>query len=139
MKEDIQLRFEQAAKKMESAIEMANKIKGKIPMSLTEYFQSSINELSAFRRTTLAYVYHLRETNLTAMMRNSLEAEEPFNQENLRELKELLLKDSANMINSAPINTAINLLNENVEKFLKTYFLHTGPTYQKAGWNITSD
>lgn len=139
MREDIQLRCEQAALKMKQAIELAKSISSKVPVLYKDYFVKSIKELEGFKRTTLCYVYHLRETNLANNMRASLAAGQSILQDNIDEMKELLNTDKANMINPAPIDEAIKLFQSDIKEFLKKYFIHTEPTNAKAVWNITSN
>lgn len=139
MREDIQLRCEQAALKMKQAIELAKSISSKVPVAYKEYFIKSITELEGFKRTTLSYVFHLRETNLANNMRASLASGQSILHENIDEMKKLLNTDKANMINTAPIDAAINLFESDIKDFLKKYFIHTNPTNAKAGWNITSN
>jgi hypothetical protein len=139
MREDIQLRCEQAALKMKQAIELAKLISSKVPVAYKDYFVKSIIELEGFKRTTLCYVFHLRETNLANNMRASLAAGQSILHDNIDEMKKLLNTDRANMINKAPIDAAINLFESDIKEFLKNYFIYTKPTNTKAGWNITSN
>ncbi len=139
MREDIQLRCEQAAMKMGQAIELAKSIRNKVPAAYKEYFAKSITELEGFKRTTLSYVYHLRETNLANNMRASVEAGQPILTDNINEMKKLLNTDKGNMINTASIEAAIQLFQSDINEFLKKYFIHTEPTNTKAVWNITSN
>lgn len=81
-----------------------------------------VNELFEFKRRVLAYAYHIRETNLSNIMRRSLFAAGSVKEENLNELKELLIKDKENQGEPNFMGQAIDLLNKDLNEFLKVYF-----------------
>jgi hypothetical protein len=139
MREDIQLRFAQAELKIQKALEIGMAIRNKIPTEFRSEFNENIEELIGFRKRILAYVYHLRETNLANLLRSSKEYNLPVNKNNIEELKLLLIKDQENQNSKEPIATAIKLLNEDLDKFLATYFLPPEPGKRKQSvWSITS-
>jgi hypothetical protein len=139
MKEDIQLRFEQAELKMQQALEIGAAIKNKMPKEFRIEFNENMVELTGFRKRVLAYVYHLRETNLANLLRSSKEYNLPVNKNNIEELKLLLIKDQENQSSKEPFATAIKLLNEDLDKFLNTYFLVPEKRKSKFSvWSITS-
>jgi hypothetical protein len=139
MREDIQLRFEQAELKIQKALEIGMAIRNKIPKEFRSQFNENIEELTGFRKRILAYVYHLRETNLANLLRSAKEYNLPVNKNNIEELKLLLIKDQENQNSKEPIATAIKLLNEDLDKFLNTYFLPPEPGKRKQSvWSITS-
>ncbi len=139
MREDIQLRCDQAVKKMQAALDLGNAIKNDVPDAYKEYFSNGLKELNGFRRTTLSYVYHLRETNLANIMRASVKMGIPIAEEHINEMKELLAKDSANRNDPTLVMAALNLLEKNTNAFLAKYFIYTAPTGQKSQWSITSN
>jgi hypothetical protein len=141
MREDMQLRFEQSASLMLQAINVADSIKESVPPIFKSEFNQSIQELNGFRRRVLAYVYHLRETNLANDIRSSIKLKLPQKQrlENIAELKRILTKDQENEKSKEPIATALDLLDKNLNKFLGTYFLPSKPTDSKGDWSITSN
>ncbi|MHB8581534.1 MAG: hypothetical protein ACYDA4_16950 [Ignavibacteriaceae bacterium] len=149
MREDLQLRFEQAATKMQQAIATAKVVRDKVPEKFKGVFDKSIEELIGFKVRTLAYAYHLRETNLANLIRSSIKMGLPIKNrtENIAELRAILLKDQENQENSEPIAMAIKLLDKNLNKFLKTYFLPSQPANFKGDifsaknkklWDLTS-
>ncbi|HET7117465.1 MAG TPA: hypothetical protein VFI29_13290 [Hanamia sp.] len=81
-----------------------------------------IEELIGFRKRVLAYIYHLR---------GSKDLNLPVNKNNVEELKLLLITDQENLTSKEPIATAIKLLNEDLDKFLATYFLPPEPGKRK--------
>ena len=141
MREDMQLRFEQSASLMLQAINVADSIKESVPPIFKSEFNQSVQELNGFRRRVLAYVYHLRETNLANDIRSSIKLKLPQKQrlENIAELKRILIKDQENEKTKEPIATALDLLDKNLNKFLGTYFLPSKPTNLKGDWSITSN
>jgi hypothetical protein len=139
MIEDIQLRFEQAELKIQKALEIGADIKNKIPIEFRSEFNENMVELTGLRKRVLAYVYHLRETNLANLLRSSKENKLPVNQNNVEELKSLLIKDQENQNSKEPLAIAIKLLEEDLDKFLNTYFLVPDSRKNKVKvWSITS-
>lgn len=138
MREDIQLRFEQTAIKIAEALETAILAESRVPEKIRPEFIKSRAELSEFRRRCLAYVYHLRETNLADLMRNEKKNGFAVSPKHIAEMSALLLNDRDNQNQAEPITAAINLLNTDLERFLNTYFLPAAPSGTKAGWSITS-
>ena len=140
MIEDIQLRLEQSATKMGEAIQAGNSIKNKVPEEFRMVLNKSIEELGEFRVSVLAYVYHLRETNLANLIRSSIEMGLPAENrmKNIAELKSLLLKDQENQGYAEPVSSAIKLLNEDPDSFLKIYFLPSKKSKLRNNWTITS-
>jgi len=139
MIEDIQLRFEQAELKIQKALEIGAAIKNKIPIEFRSEFNENMIELTGLRKRVLAYVYHLRETNLANLLRSSKENKLPVNQNNVEELKLLLIKDQENQNSKEPLAIAIKLLDEDLDKFLNTYFLVPDSRKNKVKvWSITS-
>jgi hypothetical protein len=133
MREDIQMRCEQAALKMQAAINTANTVRSKIPASCKPVFIKSIEEMDGIRRRTLAYAYHLRETNLAEVVRSG-----KLREEHVEEMRSLLEKDRENQGGSIAIDEALRLLEQDRNKFFATYFLPSPPSGKKEQWTITS-
>ena len=141
MREDMELRFAQSASLMKQAIQAAAKARPQIPSSLKIEFEKSIRELSGFRRRVLAYVYHLRETNLAEDIRGSIRMRLPMKERlaDIAELRRTLIEDQRNERTREPIQSALEMLDTNLNKFLKTYFLPSGPSGLRNDWTITSN
>jgi hypothetical protein len=144
MREDAQIRFELAATKMEEAVTMARSIRQNVPQEYLGAFDKGVEELGGFRQRCLAFVYHLRETNLANLIRTSVAKGIPAERrkENIAELREILIKDQANQGKDEPIAGAVKLLDRDVEAFLSTYFLPTKTTVKddwNSNWSITSE
>jgi len=134
MGEDVQLRFEQTAHKLDASIQAAEAVQRKVPEIYQKDFAKSIEELKAFRVRVLAYAYHLRETNLTNLMRGDVQQGLELNQENIRELREVMVKDQQNMGSKEPLGTAIQMLDADLKKFLTTYFLPWTKSDKSQDW-----
>lgn len=133
MREDIQMRCEQAAGKMQTAITAAGAVRDKVPVALRPVFLKSMEELDGIRRRTLAYAYHLRETNLAEVVRSG-----EIRNEHVEEMRSLLEKDRENQGGSAAIEEALRMLEQDRDKFFATYFLPSPPTGSREQWTITS-
>lgn len=138
MLEDAQLRFAKCAEKIEQAIAIAETIKTKVPQVYQKDFSAGVDELSNLRKGVLSYVYHIRETNLCNLMRSSLKNTGEIKRANLEELKEVLKKDMENQGSSEVIRLALQMLEQDVEEFLDTYFIDSPPTGERAVWSVTS-
>jgi hypothetical protein len=141
MREDMQLRFEQSAFLMLQAIEAADSVKETVPIKFKADFDKGIEELNEFRIRVLAYVYHLKETNLANDIRSSIKLRLPQKErlKNLAELRGILIKDQENEKTKEPIALAIKLLDKDLNKFLKTYFLPSKGNNLRGDWSITSN
>jgi len=147
-REDAQIRFELAAAKMEEAIQEATSIQGIVPQQYHTAFDKGVEELRGFRKRCLAFAYHLRETNLANLIRSSIRNGLPvkLRNDNIAELREILLNDQANQGKEEPIAGALKLLDRNVKTFLDNYFLPTKTTIKgewngewNDNWSITSE
>ncbi len=134
MCEDIQMRFEQTADKLEEAIQTAESVQNIVPKSYLATFGKNIEELKAFRVRVLAYAYHLRETNLANLIRGASQYRLEINKKNIEELRAVMVRDQTNMGTEEPMGTAIRMLDADLKKFLKTYFLPWAQSAQKQDW-----
>jgi len=82
---DAQLRYEATARKIDQALEYAKEARENVPKEYLSEFEISIKELEGFRQRVLAYAYHIRETNLSNMMRATFEKTGKVNEANLSE------------------------------------------------------
>ncbi|NEW81605.1 MAG: hypothetical protein GZ094_04480 [Mariniphaga sp.] len=98
----------------------------------------SVKELEGFRQRVLAYVYHIRETNLCKLLMHSFEKTGNVKEVNLTELRMILLEDQQNQGDADPVGQAIELLDKDPEAFLKTYFNESKPSGLRAVWSVTS-
>jgi hypothetical protein len=96
MLEDLQLRFGLAAEKMMAALAVGQAIQDQVPSELAPAFGEGLKELDHLRRQVLAYAYHLRETNLATLMRQSRQSGHPAPQHWVDEMAGLLKADAQN-------------------------------------------
>ncbi|MCK9404416.1 MAG: hypothetical protein M0Q26_13580 [Chitinophagaceae bacterium] len=132
MLEDAQLRYEATAKKIDKALEYAREARENVPKEFLTEFDMSVKELKGFRQRVLAYAYHIRETNLCKIMRQSLGKTGKVNEANLSELRTILLNDQQNQGTENYIAQAIELLDKDLKKFLNVYFNKPKPSGVKA-------
>jgi hypothetical protein len=141
LREDIQLRLEESAATMDEALAAGSAVRNKVPRQFQDSFDKSITQLTGFKVRLLAYAYHLRETNLADDIRTAQKMNLPVRPENVKELRATLVKDQLNQGTAEPIGAAIKLLDEDLNKFLATYFLPSDATGAKdgKGSSITSN
>lgn len=141
MREDMELRFKRCADLMEKAIQTADSVRDLVPVEFKTEFNESLKEVEKFKRSILSYQYHLRETNLAEDIRISLKLGLPVEQreKNIEELREILIADQENEESKEPIQSAINMLDTNLNRFLHAYFMPSAPTNEKGDWSITSN
>lgn len=132
MLEDAQLRFEATARKVDQALVAAADARINVPKKYLSEFEMGVKELIGFKQRCLAYTYHIRETNLCNMIRHSLVKTGKVNNTNLTELKAILIKDQQNQGEGNLLGPAIELLDKDLESFLKKYFNIHVPTGVKA-------
>ncbi len=138
MLEDVQLRCDLAARHMAEALELGRELVTQLPDGLREPFAKGLEELDGFRRRALSYVYHLRETNL-AMLLRAYRAEGRAAPDRITaELIQVLEADRANQGTDEPLGAALALLQEDMDRFLSTYFTVTENTRSKGYFSVTS-
>jgi hypothetical protein len=138
MMEDAQLRYEATSGKIDQALGYAKEARENVPKEFLTEFDMSTKELEGFRQRVLSYAYHIRETNLCNIMRRSIENTGKVNDANLSELRTILLKDQQNQGAENSIGQAIELLDRDYKKFLKTYFNESAPSGLRNVWTVTS-
>jgi hypothetical protein len=138
MMEDAQLRYEATSRKIDKALGYAKEARENVPGEFLTEFDMSVKELEGFRQRVLAYAYHIRETNLSNMMRRSMEENGKVDDAYLVELRTVLIKDQQNQGPENSIGQAIELLDKDYRKFLKTYFNESAPSGLKNVWTVTS-
>ena len=138
MLEDVQLRCDIAAEHLAEAIRIGKAIEPAVPEPLRADFQKGLEEWGEFRRRTLAYVYHLRATNLVTVMQQMRRDKEPIPERIVKELRDVLAADQLNMQQKEPIQSALNRLENDVDGFLSEYFQVTQNQISKGYFSLTS-
>lgn len=151
MLEDVQLRCQKAADRWEAAVSIAESVQHLIPTTLTEPFLQTLRETAAIRRRAMAYVYHLRETNLANILRKADELLLPRLQHSVDELLAMLLADQQNHLaeqaaadagQAVPdwpeMEQAIAALQSNVDEFLAKFMTEEPLSASKGIFSVTS-
>jgi hypothetical protein len=138
MLEDVQLRCDLAADRMGRALELGRRLHSALPPSFQADHAENLRQLAGLRQRTLAYVYHLRETNLARMMRAVRERGGSVPDRMKQEMTEVLQRDQQNEQQAEPIGAALALLGQDQDAFLKTYFVVTPDRASKGGFSLTS-
>lgn len=139
--EDVQLRCQLAADRWAAALEIGRKACSSIPGELSAEFAKTLTDLAGLRRRAMAYVYHLRETNLAAILRQQQAAGQPLSARIVQDLEQALRADLANGTEEKvwpEMQEAIDLLGGNVGRFLETYLLEGPDKRSKGGFSVTS-
>jgi hypothetical protein len=108
-------------------------------------------DLAGLRRRALAYALHLREANLTTVLRKAAELKQPRPQKSVDELFAALKADLENhraeMAAQLPgqkvrpwpeMKKAIALLEQNPEEFLQKFLAEAPHKVSKGGASLTS-
>jgi len=138
MLEDVQLRCDMAAERMAAALQLGQRIKGDVPKELAGEFAQALEDLTQIRQRAVAYVCHLRETNLANMMRQCVAGKEPMPERLPAEMAAVLREDQANQQQAEPIGAALALLEKDQLAFLKTYFVVPDKPLNQGGFSVTS-
>lgn len=141
MLEDVQLRCQLAADRWAAALRIGREVQPSIPQTLSASFGQTLTDLAGLRRRALAYVFHLRETNLTTILRQRQEQGLPFPARVVAELRQVLAADLANGREEEEwpeAQQALDLLARDIEAFLKTYLREEPDKRSKGAFSVTS-
>jgi len=123
MLEDVELQCRLTTEKIGEALTIGERIADRIPAGVRDDFAKGLAEFRELRQRVLSYVFHIRETNLTRIMRQCLERKHEFPAHVLGELKECLEADAKNQGQDEPCRSALGLLEKDPVQFVNTYFL----------------
>jgi hypothetical protein len=132
MLEDVQLRCDLAAQRMGRALEVGRRLQPELPQPFQSDYAENLRQLAGFRQRTLAYVYHLRETNLARMMRGVRERGGSVPDRMRQEMTEVLKLDQQNEQQPEPMGEALALLARDEDAFLQKYFV-VAPDHASEG------
>jgi hypothetical protein len=125
MLEDVQLQCELCAQRIGECLELAESIRERVPPERQNGFALMVRDFGEWRRRTLSYVYHLRETNLAMILRGHLQKGKEAPVHVIEELREILRRDMENQGQSEPCFSALALLEKDPARFVETYFIET--------------
>jgi len=131
--EDIQLRCHLSADELQRAIDISKPLPSKLAASLAGPLTKQIEELIAWRQRALSYAFHLRETNLCSILRRQIERGQNPPTHTIDELRDVLNEDMRNQANDEPCRSALELLDRDLNAFLKTYFQIRGEDRKSRG------
>lgn len=145
MLEDVQLRCDMAARRMDEAVLLGRRLEKEIPDGVFADFSAGLTELDGFARRAWSYVYHLRETNLATTMRKIRACGDEVPDSLKEEMLDVLKKDQKNQQSAEPLGCAIQLFKQDVDEFLNTYFKEKngyktlgGVSLKDADFSVTS-
>ena len=137
MLEDVQLRCDLAARRMTEAIEIGPGLAKNLEGSLSRSMDSQLTDIASLRQRTLSYVYHIRETNLTRLLRRELDDGKPVPQHIVGELRGVLESDIDN--GSTDSSPALELLDANPHEYTRRYFKDgDADRHSKGFFSVTS-
>lgn len=139
MLEDVELQCKLAARGIEAALEAGERAMSRMSDALRDRFSRCLSDSGAFRRRALAYAYHIRETNLTAIIRRCVAGEIAPPDRVVRELIQVLEADRANQRQQEPMTTALAVLGFSLADFANRYFAVTDRSPCSRGrFSVTS-
>lgn len=138
MLEDVQLRCELAGGRFQAALDLGLNILPGLEDGFTQAFRLNLQELGELLARTRAYAYHIRASNLTAVLRRIRSVGGAVPDHLVAELRAVLLADQSNMRTSEPLETAIRLLSQNLDAFLAAYFRLEENKASKGSFSLTS-
>jgi hypothetical protein len=119
--EDVQLRCDLAARHLTRAVALGERLAPALAEPHAAAMRAQLKELAGWRRCALSYVYHIRETNLTALIRRRLGDGRAVPATAVRELREILQNDADNGHPAAVAAPAC--LDADVAEFTRKYFV----------------
>ncbi|MDB5324554.1 MAG: hypothetical protein JWM57_123, partial [Phycisphaerales bacterium] len=142
MLEDVQLQCDLAAGRAAEALAIGRELTQSLSVLRRSDFERSLAELHEWRRRTLSYAYHLRETNLATTMRTQRAEGREIPQRMRDEMLAVLRADQNNQGTEDLCGPAITLLCADVDAFLDRYFvspanLHAEPAPEF--WTLNPD
>ncbi len=138
MLEDVQLRCELAARRFAAALDLGRAVLPRLMHEASDAFRMNLEDLAGLLARTRAYAYHIRASNLAAVLRRMRASGGAVPQHLVSELLAILLADQANMGNPAPLDEAIRLLPQDLDRFLVRYFCLEENKASKGPFSVTS-
>jgi hypothetical protein len=139
MLEDIQLRCQVTAGAFDKAASVFPHLRESLADPLNPnrgQFDDIEKDVDTFRHVARSYALHLRETNVTQMLRQDLAAGRPLTSALVKELGDLLDVDVANQSNSGRVLEMRRLYRENPEAFVRRYLIPVNPPNSKEPYSV---
>jgi len=132
--EDVQLRCTASAQRMDAALEICQGLLSRFPNDVDRLqFEQIRRDLDRFKRVTVSYALHLRETNVAQMLREDLQAGRPMMPSLLEEMGRLLEADVANQEGHGRVLEMSELFFRDPEAFIRTQLVLTEQTILEKG------
>jgi hypothetical protein len=124
--EDVQLRLELAAEKLQQAQQIADDLTTLAithTPSHTSRTRQLARDIDTFRRVTRSYALHLRETNVATLLRTDIETSRPLTTALVEELRTLLSDDAENQHHQGRVLEMQKEFNRSPVDFVKARLL----------------
>ena len=134
MLEDVQLRCQIAADTTQRALNIGSEIISKIssPDEKT-FFMNIQRDADYFRRVSLSYALHIRETNIAQQLRRNLTLGKPLNDRLIAEMGRVLDADVANQDGKGRVLEMKRLFSEDPAAFVANYLIPTNVNRGEEG------
>ena len=134
MLEDIQLRCQIAADTLAQALDIGKEIPSLLTTSEEKaYFEIVQRDTDTYRRVSLSYALHLRETNIAQQLRHDIALGKPLNEKLVAEMKRLLDTDVTNQDGKGRVLEMRRLFVEDPAAFVSNYLLPSDGAPQEEG------
>jgi hypothetical protein len=134
MLEDIQLRCQIAADTLRQALVIGTEIVDLLTSPEEKaYFELVQHDADIYRRVSLSYALHLRETNIAVQLRQNIALGKPLNERLVAEMRRLLDTDVANQDGKGRILEMRRLYAEDPAAFVSNYLLPSDGAPQEDG------
>lgn len=134
MLEDVQLRCQIAADTTQQAISIGTEIIDKVSSPAEKMFFSDIQrDADYFRRVSLSYALHLRETNIAQQLRQDRALGKPLNERLVAEMSRVLDADVANQNGKGRVLEMKRLFAEDPAAFIANYLIPTNVSSAEEG------
>jgi hypothetical protein len=134
MLEDVQLRCGQTADILDRAKTLYPILSAKLGRASDRaHFAQIAADADRFRRVVRSYEYHLRETNIAAMLRRDLAEQRPLSPDLVNEMAGLLERDAANQDGRGRVVEMVRLFARSPGEFLRRFLQPTTENPSERG------
>lgn len=134
MLEDVQLRFELAAKRMAMAIDIGEPLIARMEECRSIQMRETLKSLDYFRRVCKGYALHLRQTNVAMLLRENKKRGEPLLHCLVEELRDLLRQDCENQQGGGRVVKIQEAYEKNPDAWLDLYLLQNPEDGREKGY-----
>ncbi|MDE3150511.1 MAG: hypothetical protein KGL37_13660 [Acidobacteriota bacterium] len=132
--EDVELRFRIAADITQQALDVGREVISLVTSDEEKTFFSNIQrDADYFRRVSLSYALHIRETNIALQLRQDIAWNRPLNERLVAEMGKVFDADVANQDGKGRVVEMKRLFAEDATEFVSNYLLPTDVTRAEMG------